>query len=42
MQLNREKLAEEKYFGEFRFDMSNKDVINEDNLKDHLICKKCG
>lgn len=40
--INSRKLAEEKYFGEFRFDMSNKDVINEDNLKNHLIYKKCG
>ena len=35
------KSAEVKYFGEFRFDMSNKDVINEANLEDHLIFKKC-
>lgn len=35
------KSAEVKYFGEFRFDMSNKDVINEVNLEDHLIFKKC-
>ena len=30
------KSAEVKYFGEFRFDMSNKDIINEANLEDHL------
>ena len=35
------KSAEVKYFGEFRFDMSNKDIINEANLEDHLIYKKC-
>lgn len=34
------KSAEVKYFGEFRFDMSNKDIINEANLEDHLIYKK--
>lgn len=33
------KSAEVKYFGEFRFDMSNKDIINEANLEDHLIYK---
>ena len=34
------KNAEIKYFGEFRFDMSNKDVISEENIHEHLI-KQC-
>lgn len=34
------KKAEEKYFGEFRFDLSDKDVINESNLYLHLN-KQC-
>lgn len=35
------KDAEIKYFGEFRFDMSNKDIIDENTINNHLLLKEC-
>ena len=33
--------AEVKYFGEFRYDLSDKDIIDEENMEQYTEYKQC-